>query len=585
MSVCDWTDVRRGRSPFELIMNQIRRKRTTSDRKLTSGHFLSQQADSGGIPEDKETEEKDGGGVFTNPADQAESVFDMGWGRVCLFIQRLGKRADSRLLSLAYCDLTATDLLELATLLPFLSLLEEMDLSWNELIGGCLRSLTSHLQSVGGLRTIRLSSCRLTADDISALGDALEFVPVLEILDLSWNAGVGGGALIGIMGKVHPTLQELHMVACQLTKTDADILGNIVSVLPRLCVLDVSCNPLLASTQTQTEGTMCNAESGVASLGGLLPSLSHAPSLTTLRLHDCGLTTHSLQLLGGSFHCLRSLCQLDLSCNKGMAGGLSLLTTHLAQLSHLWNLDLHLCYLTRADLQALIQELPLLTELKELDLSSNKEVGTVISDLVSALPLSQMKLLPLNGCRLNHESFTSLVLVMSYLQCIDVSWNKVVGGHLTLLLNALQPSITQELRLSSCDLITDDLLHLAAVCKRGLLCSLRVLDLSNNRNVEAEGWSGLLAGGGLASLEELDLSLRPLTSKPSNLTWIPALLSALPHLPALTHLSLQGWTLNTQGQEQLVHALRKRTVILELDTPTSAFSANQEGPEKAHIEE
>lgn len=36
----------------------------------------------------------------------------------------------------------------------------------------------------------------------------------------------------------------------------------------------------------------------------------------------------------------------------------------------------------------------------------------------------------------------------------------MVGGRLALLLEALQPSATQELRLSSCDLTTDDLLHL-----------------------------------------------------------------------------------------------------------------------------
>lgn len=36
----------------------------------------------------------------------------------------------------------------------------------------------------------------------------------------------------------------------------------------------------------------------------------------------------------------------------------------------------------------------------------------------------------------------------------------MVGGRLALLLEALQPSATQELRLSSCDLTTVDLLHL-----------------------------------------------------------------------------------------------------------------------------
>lgn len=43
----------------------------------------------------------------------AEGERELGWGRVRIFLHRLGKTVDSRSLSLAHCDLTATDLLEL----------------------------------------------------------------------------------------------------------------------------------------------------------------------------------------------------------------------------------------------------------------------------------------------------------------------------------------------------------------------------------------------------------------------------------------------------------------------------------------
>lgn len=45
--------------------------------------------------------------------------------------------------------------------------------------------------------------------------------------------------------------------------------------------------------------------------------------------------------------------ELDLSCNKGLAGGLRNLTLHLPHLTHLESLDLHLCCLSQADLEAL----------------------------------------------------------------------------------------------------------------------------------------------------------------------------------------------------------------------------------------
>lgn len=55
-----------------------------------------------------------------------------------------------------------------------------------------------------------------------------------------------------------------------------------------------------------------------------------------------------------------------------------------------------------------VQVLPQMTALTELDVSSNKTTGSVVRSLVAALPLSQMRRLPLNNCSLNDESFTAL---------------------------------------------------------------------------------------------------------------------------------------------------------------------------------
>ncbi|KAM7390064.1 hypothetical protein PAMA_008302 [Pampus argenteus] len=459
------------RSPLDLIMNQIRRKRSASDRKPL-GRFLSRTSDRTLIPEDGEAEGREDRGPSS------------------------------------------------ATLLQFLPQLEEMDVSWNELIGRCLRALTSHLQHVGGIRTLRLCSCRLNADDITALGEALGCVPLLEILDLSWNNGVGGGALQGLLGKLPPRLRELHLVGCQLSAADAAALGGMVSALSRLCVLDVSCNPQLTQ---EVDGR---------GFGELAASLSHISSLSTLRLQACGLTSDCLDALGASLRCLPSVQELDLSCNKGLAGGLSCLTPHLAHLAHLESLDLHLCCLTLSDLEALIQVLPSLTALTELDVSSNKEAGGVVYPLVSALTLTQMKRLQLNSCSLNEASFTAL----------------------------------------------------AAGCRRGSLSSLRLLDLSYNGSVGDDGWSALFSAGGLGSLEDVDLSLRPLTSAPCS-AWLPALLSALPRLPALTRLALQRWTAGCRDRQRLDHRLRKRSVLLEWDPDSkemmsSCKMTNQEGVEE-----
>lgn len=329
------------RSPLDIIMSQIRRKRSASDRKPL-GRFLSRTSDRTGIPEDAESEKK---GPSPGAAVSVENERDAGWGRVCVFLHKLGKRADSRSLSVAHCDLTATDLLELASLLQFFPQLEDVDVSWNELIGGSLTTLTSHLRHVGAIRTLKLCSCRLDADDVAALGEALPSTPLLEILDLSWNSSVGGGALRDLLGKLPPSLRELHLVACQLSAVDAAALGGSVPLLPKLCVLDASCNPQLAQ----------EAEAG--GFGELAASLSHAVSLSTLRLQACGLTPHSLHALGSSLCRLPSVKDLDLSCNRSLSGGLNRLTCHLPHLTSLQSLDLHLCSLEAADLEALGESL------------------------------------------------------------------------------------------------------------------------------------------------------------------------------------------------------------------------------------
>lgn len=531
------------RSPLDLIMNQIRRKRSTSDRKPL-GRFLSWTSDRTVIREDAaETDDKTQNSVV---AEVADGEYDVGWGRVRAFLHKLGTDSDRGRISLCHCDLTATDLLELGTLLPYVRQLEELELSWNELIGGSLKALTLYLNHISCISTLKLSGCRLNQEDINALGDALTGLHSVEILDLSWNRAFSGGGLQGLVGKLQPSLTELHLVACELTAADGTLLGGILSPLSHLCVLDVSCNPRL-----------CDGVKDIAS------ALSYTPSLTTLRLQRVGLSAHSLQTLGDSLALVPSLRHLDLSCNKGLSENLPLLTSHLSHLSLLESLDLHLNALTLTDIQALVQVLPSLISLTRLNVSSNQKTGEAVHSLVSSLPLTHMKSLPLNNCNLSMDSFTALVLAVPYLRYVDLSWCKVVGGRLSLLLDALQPSVIQELRLSSCDLTTNDIQHLAS--RGGFLSSLCVLDLSYNGSVQDNGWSSLLTSGGLGSLEELDLSLRPHTSAPCS-GWLPALLSALPRLTALKRLGLQRWRISAKDKLQLEHSLKKRSILLEMDT-------------------
>lgn len=58
----------------------------------------------------------------------------------------------------------------LVALLPSLPDLEKLDISWNDFVGGTLQSITEQIHLVCKLKSLRLGSCRLTTDDVRALG-------------------------------------------------------------------------------------------------------------------------------------------------------------------------------------------------------------------------------------------------------------------------------------------------------------------------------------------------------------------------------------------------------------------------------
>ncbi|MCJ8745926.1 hypothetical protein PDJAM_G00135870 [Pangasius djambal] len=550
------------RSPLDLIMSQFRRRTSFTERKKPSTGRLFRPSESSdkkseGIPEAKETEsgeEKDSVRLAAESVDDSEISSVVGWGRVKQFVQKLGKTPDSQSLSLSHCDLTASDAVELGTLLPFLTQLEVMDLSWNDLLGGSLKALSVHMQHVGKLKVLKLSGCRLAAQDLGALGETLHCVPLLEMLDLSWNAGIGGGNLHLLTEHLHSTssLRELHLLDCQLSETDSVALAEALLLLPCLEVLDLSNNKLLGTA-----------------LENISSSLSSTPQLKTLKMSKCGLNQESLAILGEKMKFLVGLEHLDVSCNKECGGGFSAMAPSLSFLTHLKCLDLHMCCLTEEDAQTLVQVVSALSELSELDLSCNKSIGTVLQSLFPVLPRSKMKRLHLSSCSLSPEAAHALAAVMpslSQLQSLSLSWNKSVGENLQQFVERLQVACKlEELKLSSCDLNTDDLLHLQSACKRGALSNLKLLDVSYNGRVGDAGWVSLFReAGGLKQLQELDVSLRPDACLSAS-AWTAAMMEALPQLSALRRVSMQRWTLSSEERQNLEKSLKKRNVVLESD--------------------
>ncbi|XP_043731403.1 leucine-rich repeat-containing protein 31 isoform X4 [Cervus elaphus] len=328
------------------------------------------------------------------------------------FLQKLGRKAVNKCLDLNNCRLTAADVREMVALLPSLPDLEKLDISWNDVIGGNLHVFTQQMHLVSKLKILRLGSCRLTAEDVRALGEALKVLPELEELNLSWNSKVGGNLpLILQTLQEGSKIQTLEFVDCSLTSEDGVFVGQLLPRLQNLEVLDLSIN---------------------RNIGGSLNSIAHGlkstSNLKVLKLHSCGLSQKSVKLLDAAFRYLRELRTLDLSCNKELGGGFED-TAGLATLEHLEGLDLHQCSLTADDVLSLTEASIHLPALKIVNLSWNKCIGGNLKLLLETLKRSMsLQVLRLSSCSLVTEDVALLASViqtghLARLQKLDLSYN------------------------------------------------------------------------------------------------------------------------------------------------------------------
>ncbi|XP_004383507.1 leucine-rich repeat-containing protein 31 isoform X1 [Trichechus manatus latirostris] len=466
-------------------------------------------------------------------------------------LQNLHKKAVNKCLNLSNCGLRTADMKELVASLPFIPDLEELDISWNDFIGGTLHSITQQMHLVSKLKILRLSSCRLTTDDVGALGEALKVIPELEELNLSWNSKVGGNLPLILQAlREGSKIQTLELVDCALTSEDAMFMGQLLPMLQNLEVLDLSINRNISG-----------------SLNSIAQGLKNTSNLKVLKLQSCGLSQDSVKILDAAFRYLCHLRRLDLSCNKDLGGGFEDSPAQLATLRHLQVLDLHQCSLTVGDVLSLTQVIPLLSNLQELDLSANKKMGISSENLFSRLRfLPALKALLINNCALEIETFTALAEASVYLPGLEIfslSWNKCIGGNLKLLLGTLKLLASlQVLRLSSCSLVTEDLALLASIIQTGHLAKLQKLDLSYNDSICGTGWTIFCQNVQfLKELTELDISLRPSNFRDCG-QWFGHLLSAVTKLPEITEIEMKRWVLSASQEEEVecFHQDDKRSI-------------------------
>ncbi|XP_063775669.1 leucine-rich repeat-containing protein 31 [Pseudophryne corroboree] len=556
------------RSPFDIIFSQLQRKKSDKGKndifqvKRFFKGFDKDTSDTASTKDEQAPDNRSTLGdhktetVDTSPA-KGEDELDSdaaGWWKVTRFMEKFGKKAEYHYINLNNCGLTAADIKELSSLMSFLPDVEEIDLSWNELVGGSLLLMTSNLRHVSRLRILGLSNCGLTGDDVGVLGESLHYIPDLQVLDLSWNSDLGG-ALSTLTQHLSDQweLKILNLTDCNLRTKDGDSLAHAVSRMPKLEVLDLSENKELGSV-----------------IKNITEKLKNCTCLCVLKLRSTGLHQDSIQCLSSAFQYWPFLRRLDLSCNKAAGGGFREAAAHLTAFKQLELLDIHQCSLTGDDVAALTQVIPLLSNLQVLDISSNKNVGLSPEHLFSRLRfLPKLNSVIISNCSLQRESLAGLAEASRYLidlQKLDLSWNKCVGGNLKMFSETLKnATVLQSLLLSSCNLLTQDLAVLASAAQAGHLDNLQQLDLAYNDTIPDEGWSLFYESApALKNAVELDMSLRPASARDCG-PWFIHLLSSLQKLPKLRELGMQRWVLSAAEQQQLNRIHRENDININYD--------------------
>ncbi|XP_038672523.1 leucine-rich repeat-containing protein 31-like isoform X2 [Scyliorhinus canicula] len=485
------------KSPFDLIVNQIWRRKSFAERLPQSSvsRFFKVSENSNEAEcqlgktsldsENKETVSKISSDELKPPDVECDSA---GWKQVTEFMARLGKKPNHKYMNLNNSQLTANDMVQLAALLQNLPNLEELDLSWNEEIGGTLKLLTNHLQHMSQLRVLVLGSCGLAERDVSDLGECIQHLPNIEEIDLSWNRDLGGNlSLLTRMFNTVSKLKILKLIDCNLTADDGRALGKSLAAITRLEFLDLSMNKDVGS-----------------GLEILFRELKHVPQLQVLKLHLCGLTKVDICGLGDTLEHVPGMKKLVLSCND-IGGGFKETTVHLLNFKQLQVFDVHQCSLTEDDVCALTDTIPHLTELETLDLS----------------------------------------------------WNKCLGGNLGELFQMWQSNTHLcVLKMCSCNLTSQDLASLVSTSSAGFLENLQKLDLTYNNTIDDQSWAMFFREiSGLKELVELDIGLRPFAHRECDL-WITVLLGSLTRFPSLTGLGMNNWVLSA-SQRDLLNAFNK----------------------------
>ncbi|XP_078598239.1 uncharacterized protein LOC144874199 [Branchiostoma floridae x Branchiostoma japonicum] len=354
-----------------------------------------------------------------------------------------------------------------------------------------------------------------------------------------------------------------------------DETARLVSVLknvPGLRVLDLSGTDLTPSSlQPLVQGFShmslleeldlgWSHDLGDAGMEVLQDGLSNVPHLDVLRLVRVGMTAVGMSSLAPYMRHLVGLRVLDISYNKIGDTGFESLTTVLPIFKAMQVLVLYDIGISPTGMRTLVPALCQLTRLIKLDISENAIGDPGLECLAAILHhLTAMKVLDLSQTGISDRGISALIKALPHLvqlQVLDVSDNTIGDSVIVSLVQTLcQPSSLDMEQNPPGDKSLTTAPH----------CNTTLQELYIGRNSE-------VTGAGLGRVAQLISALLALTRlympgyssrTPAHLpdTAAMALAEALPRLPALEWLNLEGISMEPAGFQAVVQAVEEHPTL------------------------
>ena len=256
--------------------------------------------------------------------------------------------------------------------------------------------LLNSLHHVPRLSELNLHYVCMENQECQLLATALKYVDKLRSLNLS-NSPLGHG-ISELAEHLHdvPHLVILCLYDTWMGEEEVTALAHSLQNVTQLSELDLSSNPL---------------GRGISELAKHLHSVPH---LEKLHLKDTKMGEEEVTALAHSLKNVTKLSELSLSSNP-LGHGISELVKHLHSVPHLKELNLNDTQMGEEEFTALALSLKNVTQLSELDLSSNP-LGHRVSELAKHLhSVPHLKRLKLNDTQMGEEEVTALARALEYL--------------------------------------------------------------------------------------------------------------------------------------------------------------------------